>query len=119
MAPLFRRAAWCLVAASVMLQVASTTMAANVEVNQRSIGFDHGVIWNRGVNLVQLATGRQEPRRLAGIPPEWRTWAYLPFQLRLRFPKLARWAIPAWLGLLACLPALVVLCLRRARTAAG
>ena len=118
MSPLFRRAAWCLVAASVMLQMASTTMAANIEVNQRSIGLDHGVIWNRGVNLVQLAAGRQEPRRLAGIPPEWRTWAYLPFQLRLRFPELARWAIPAWLGLLACLPALVVLCLRRARTAA-
>lgn len=117
MSPLFRRAAWCLVAASVMLQMASTTMAANVEVNQRSLGFDHGVIWNRGINLVQLAAGRQEPRRFAGIPPEWRTWAYLPFQLRLSFPGLSRWAILAWLGLLACLPALVVLCLRRAHNA--
>ena len=89
-------------------------MAPNVEVMQRSIGFDNGVMWNRGVNLVQLAAGRQDPRRLTGIPPEWRTWSYLPFQLRLRFPGLARWAIVAWLGLLACLPALVALGLRSA-----
>ena len=119
MSPLFRRSAWCLVAASVTLQMASTAMVPNVEVIQRSTGFDHGVIWNRGINLVQLAAGRQEPRRLAGIPPEWRTWAYLPFQLRLRFAGLARWAILAWLALLAWLPVLVVRCLRGARTAAG
>ena len=117
MPALCRRAAWCLVAVSVMLQMASTTMAPNVEVIQRNTGFPHGVIWNRGVNLVQLATGRQEPRRLAGLPPEWQTWDYLPFQLRLRFPALARPAILAWLGLLACLPVLVVLFLRTARVA--
>ncbi len=36
--PLFRRAGWCLVAVSVVLQMASTTMAANVEVNPAKHG---------------------------------------------------------------------------------
>jgi 4-amino-4-deoxy-L-arabinose transferase-like glycosyltransferase len=113
------RAAWCVVAASVVLQLASTTMAAGVETRQRSAGLDNGVIWNRAVNVAQLATGTQDARRLAGIPVEWRTWAYLPFQLRLRFPGLARWAIAAWMGLLVCLPVLVLVTLRRARRYTG
>ncbi len=30
------------------------------------------------------------------LPQEWRTWNFLPFQMRLRFPGLARYALAAW-----------------------
>jgi len=101
------RALWALVIASVVLQAASTAISPQMEFQQKSMGYGKAVIWNRAVNLEQLATGRQEPARIAGIPIEWRSLNYLPFQLRFRFPGLARWAILAWLGVLACLPWLV------------
>jgi hypothetical protein len=101
------RAFWAVVIASVVLQAASTAISPQMEYLQKSMGYGAAVIWNRAVNLEQLATGRQEPARIAGIPIEWRTLNYLPFQLRFRFPGLARWAILAWLGVLVCLPWLV------------
>jgi hypothetical protein len=113
--PLWRRAAWLLVACSVAIQALSTTMALNLEVLQREKGFDKGVLWNRIVNVAELAMGTQDARRLAGVPVEWRGWNYLPFELRLRFPGLAPWAIAGWMGLLICLPILVVATLRHAR----
>ena len=92
--------------------ILSTTLAPNLEIQQRQMGFDHGVVWNRAVNLVQIATNREDAARFAGVPIEWRTLYYLPFQLRFRFPALAPWAIRCWLALLACLPILAAATLR-------
>lgn len=100
-------ALWLLVFGSVIVQVASTALSPNVEVIQRSRGYSHGVLWNRAVNLVQIASNKEDPRRFAQIPIEWRTLSYFPFQLRLRFPRLAVWAIAGWTALLLSLPLLV------------
>ena len=102
-------AAWAAVFASIVLQAASTTLAPNLEVLQREAGDRHGVIVNRVVNLSWLALGDDNSPRFRGIPVEWRTLYYFPFQLRFRFPKLAVWAIGVWLALLAALPCLVPL----------
>jgi len=101
---LFRRIGWAVVAASVVLQAASTAIAPQMEFQQKSMGFGRAVIRNRAVNLIQMAMAREDSRRLAGIPIEWRSLNYLPFQLRFRFPRLARWAIAGWFLLLCCLP---------------
>ena len=100
-------ALWLLVYVSVLLQAASTAISPNVEVIQRSRGYAQGVLWNRAVNLGEIAVHREDPRRFAGIPIEWRTLTYLPFQLRLRFPRLAVWAIAGWVALLLSLPLLM------------
>jgi hypothetical protein len=100
-------ALWLLVCASVMVQAASTLISPNVEVIQRQMGYSQGVLWNRAVNLAQIAANREAPRRFTGIPIEWRTLTYLPFQLRLRFPRLAVWALAAWTALLLSLPWLI------------
>jgi hypothetical protein len=99
-----RRALWAVVAGAVVLQIASTAIAPNLETQQRRMGYDNGVVWNRAVNLVQMARDDEDDLRFSGIPIEWRTLYYLPFQLRFRFPELARPAIAAWLALLACMP---------------
>jgi hypothetical protein len=101
------RALWAVVWASVVLQIAGTVISPTAEVVQRERGFTQGVLWNRAVNLAQIATGREDPQRFAGIPIEWRTVSYFPFQLRMRFPGLAPWAIAGWLVLLISLPVLV------------
>ncbi|MFI5107082.1 MAG: hypothetical protein ACHP79_19330, partial [Terriglobales bacterium] len=110
-----KMALWTIVAASILLQAASTTLAPNLEVVQRRMGYDNGVIWNRAVNLVQVARDQEDSGRFTGIPIEWRTLYYFPFQLRFRFPTLAGWAIAGWLALLASLPVLVYATLRIAR----
>jgi len=112
-----RGAAWTLVAASVTLQLASTAIAPNLEVVQRAFGYDRGVVWNRVVNLAELASGGIPPSRAREVPIEWRSLYYLPFQLRLRFPDLAVWAIRGWLILVLCLPLLVIATLRAAAQA--
>lgn len=109
-----RWTAWLLVAASVVIQVSSTAIAPNVEYIQKQTGYGHAVLWNRAVNLVEFASGDTGTERFRGIPKEWRTWNYLPFQLRFRFPRLARWAIAGWFGLLLCLPLLVYITLGKA-----
>jgi hypothetical protein len=114
---LLRRAAWATVCASIALQILSTTLAPNLEVLQRDKGHGNGVIANRAVNLFQIATDREDGGRFAGIPIEWRTIYYFPFQLRFRFRAIATWAIAAWIALLACLPYLVFMTLRSARPA--
>ncbi len=81
-----RRAFWTVVLCSTILQAASTVIAPNLEVMQRDLGYTHGAIWNRAVNLTQIARDREEPARFQGIPIEWRTLYYFPFQLRFRFP---------------------------------
>ena len=110
-----RRALWAVVLCSTILQTASTVIAPNLEVMQRDLGYTHGAIWNRAVNLTQIARDREEPARFRGIPIEWRTLYYFPFQLRFRFPSLARWAMAGWLALLACLPLVILAILRAAR----
>jgi hypothetical protein len=110
-----RIALWTIVAASLLLQAASTALAPNLEVVQRRMGYDNGVVWNRAVNLVQVARDQEGAGRFAGIPMEWRTLYYFPFQLRFRFPTLAAWAIGGWLALLALLPFLVSAMLQTAR----
>jgi len=102
------KALWAVVFASVILQAASTVLPPNVEVVQRELGSRKGVVWNRAVNIAEIATNNEEPRRFERIPIEWRTLYYFPFQLRLRFPRIAVWAIAAWLALLLSLPVLIV-----------
>ena len=104
---IFRRIGWMVVAASVVLQAASTAISPQMEFQQKSMGFGNLVMWNRAVNLTQMVTAREDARRIAGIPIEWRSLNYLPFQLRFRFPRLARWAIAGWLLLLFSLPLVV------------
>jgi hypothetical protein len=111
-----RYAFWSVVFAAILVQAASTVMAPNLEVEQRKLGFNRGVVWNRAINLEELALNREQPARFAGVPLEWRTLYYFPFQLRFRFPTLARWAIAAWLALLVTLP-LVILATLRASSA--
>jgi len=110
-----RRAILTIVFCSTILQAGSTAIAVNLEVIQRDRGYTQGAIWNRAVNLVEIARHREEPARFTGIPIEWRTLYYFPFQLRFRFPSLARWAIATWLALLACLPLLILAILGEAR----
>jgi hypothetical protein len=112
-------ALWLLVGASVILQIASTLISPSVEIRQRNMGFSQGVLWNRAVNLEQIARNREDPRRFAGIPPELRTLSYFPFQLRFRFQALAGWAIAAWTVLLLAVPVLLVALWRQARLGAG
>jgi len=100
-------ALWVLVSASVILQAASTAMSPNVEVIQRDIGLRQGVVWNRAVNIAQTATNSEDPKRFTGILIEWRTLTYFPFQLRLRFPHIAIWAIVGWAALFLSLPVLI------------
>ncbi len=64
---------------------------------------------------LQIATNTENPQRFAGIPIEWRTLTYFPFQLRLRFPRLAAWAIAAWITLLLSLPLLIYSLLLQSR----
>ena len=59
------------------------------------------------MNIAQIATNREAPRRFIGIPNEWRTLAYFPFQLRLRFPRIAVWALAGWAALFLSLPMLI------------
>jgi hypothetical protein len=110
-----RRIAWTIVAVSVIIQAASTMISPNAEIIQKQMGYGKAVIWNRAVNLVQLASGNEDSHRFTGIPIEWRSPNYLPFQLRFRFPRLARWAIAGWVVLLVCLPFLVGAALWNAR----
>ena len=112
-----RYALWAVVAAAFLLQAASTVIAPNLEVEQRKLGFDRGVIVNRAINLEEIARNREQAARFAGVPEEWRTLYYFPFQLRFRFPGLARWAIAGWLALLITLPGLILGTLRAARKA--
>jgi hypothetical protein len=91
----------------VILQASSTVISPNVEVIQRNIGSRQGVLWNRAVNITQIATNSEAPKRFTGIPIEWRTLAYFPFQLRLRFPRIAVWGIAGWAALFMSLPVLI------------
>ncbi len=112
-----RRALWTVVAIAMVFQASSTVVAPNLETMQKDLGYGGGAIWNRAVNLVEIGLAKEQPGRFAGIPLEWRTLYYFPFQLRFRFPSLAPWAIGAWLVLLVLLPFLVIAILRAARTA--
>ena len=114
-----RRTAWAAVFASIVLQVASTTLSPNLEVLQRANGYHNGVIVNRAVNLAQVALNRENDTRFRGVPIEWRTLSYLPFQLRFRFARLATWAIAVWIALLVSLPFLVVSALRSSSDLVG
>jgi len=55
-----------------------------------------------------VARGQTDGARFSGLPAEWRTLVYFPFQLRFRFPDLAAWAVAAWLALLLALPIAVM-----------
>jgi hypothetical protein len=95
-------------------------MAPSLEVIHRDEGSHHSVLGNRAVNLSEVALGRENGPRFRGVPNEWRTLYYLPFQLRLRFPGLAVWAIAAWMALLlAALPVLAFTAMRNAARWSG
>jgi hypothetical protein len=105
--PRLPRAVWAVLAIAVALQALSTTMVANVEVTQRERGEPGSVVPNRVANLAAVIAGRVDTPRFAGVPAEWRSLAYFPFQLRFHFPRLAVWAIAGWWLLVACIPLLV------------
>jgi hypothetical protein len=111
---LARKAAWAFLGLSIVLQIASTALSPNLEVIQRDIGYNRGVVWNRTVNLVELSSRTPDPARFRGIPAEWRSLYYFPFQLRFRYPRVAVWSIRAWWVLALCLPFLVISVLRAA-----
>ena len=104
--------AWALGFVSVILQAGSTAVAPNLEVLQRELGYPHSVMVNRALNLVDLAQGR-EVRGAEKIPVEWRSLYYFPFQLRFRFPALAKPAIGFWMAILVCLIMSMLILLRR------
>jgi hypothetical protein len=109
---LLRGITWGLVFFAILLQAASTMLAPNLEVMQREMGYDKGVVVNRAINLSQITAHREDAGRFAGIPKEWRSVYYLPFQLRFEFPRIARWAIAGWIGLLILLLVIVTAILR-------
>jgi hypothetical protein len=51
---------------------------------------------NRVENFAAIVEGRPLDPRFVDIPDVYRTYAYLPFQLSLRYPNLARPAIAVW-----------------------
>jgi hypothetical protein len=106
------RVAWSIVFCSVLLQAASTAVAPNLEVSQRDGGYGHSVIVNRAINLVELVSNRQV-RGANVMPVEWRSLYYFPFQLRFRFPQLAKPAIILWVLMLLSLPVMVGLAVRK------
>jgi len=103
----FRRLAWAALGISVVLQAASTTISPQMEIYQKRMGYGKVVILNRAVNLTQMTLAKEDDGRTKGIPIEWRSLNYLPFQLRFRFLPWARWAIGGWLLLLLGLPLIV------------
>ena len=103
---------WVLVVASVILQAASTVIPPAVEIVQRDFGSRRGVLWNRAVNIAQISTNSEDQQRFQGIPVEWRTLRYFPFQLRFRFPRLAPWGMACWAALFLSLPLLILACLK-------
>jgi hypothetical protein len=100
-----RAAALALIAWSVMQQIASLLLMLGVEEKQLD---NFGVQWaipQRFVNLWLVVAGQADTSPLfLGVPPEWRRISLLPFQLELRYPDVARWALAAWcLALVAAL----------------
>jgi hypothetical protein len=61
-------ALWVLVFASVILPAASTGISPNVEVIKRNLGSREGVLWNRSVNIAQIATNSEDPNASRGSP---------------------------------------------------
>ena len=70
---------WC--SASVILQAASTVISPNVEIIQRQRGSRQGVVWNRAVNIAQIATNTEDPQRFTRVPIEWRTLTLFPISI--------------------------------------
>jgi len=98
-------AALALIAWSVVQQIASLLLMLGVEEKQLQ---NFGVQWTipqRFVNLWLVVSGQADTSPLfSGLPPEWRRISLLPFQLELRYPDVARWALAAWcLALVAAL----------------
>ena len=94
-----------MIAWSVVQQIASLLVMLGVEEQQLH---DFGLRWaipQRCVNLWLVVSGQADTSPLfAGLPPEWRRISLLPFQLELRYPDIARWALAAWcLALIAAL----------------
>jgi hypothetical protein len=108
-----RRICWAVVVFAIAEQTLSTTMVQAVEVEQRLRGVPHSILWNRVANVVDVVGGKTNTARFTGVPAPWRTFAYLPFQLRFQFPRLAVWAIAGWWILVAMIPVLAVFVLRR------
>lgn len=91
------RTAWTVVVLAIALQILSTTLSSNIEVAQRDFFHSHSpVLVNRVENFAAIVEGRPLDPRFVDIPDVYRTYAYLPFQLSLRYPNLARPAIAVW-----------------------
>ena len=116
--PRARAAALALAAWSVVQQIASVLLMLGVEEKQLHNFGLQWVIPQRFVNLWLVAAGQADTSPLfSGLPPEWRRISLLPFQLELRYPDVARWALAAWcLALVAALTLLARLLRQSLRT---
>jgi hypothetical protein len=105
--------AWVVVAWSVLLQLASLPVIMSIEVYQAFYCELEDSISMRLLNIWLVWTGESTNSPLfMSTPQEWRTWNFLPFQMRLRYPELARWAVAMWWALGAMWAAQVGLLLR-------
>lgn len=110
---------WVVVGWAVLLQLASLAVIMAVEVRQSHAGRIGETIGMRFLNMWLIGTERAAGSDLFyDLPAEWRTWNFLPFQMRFRYPELARYALWGWwlLGGLWLAQALrLVVGLRRSR----
>jgi len=92
-----KAAAVAIIAWSVVVQLASLPIFLGVEHSQ-----PYWTIPQRFLNIWLVATAQADRSPyFAQLPIEWRRFSLLPFQLFLRFPILARWAVAVWAALLA------------------
>ncbi|MCU0248152.1 MAG: hypothetical protein MUC42_16410, partial [Bryobacter sp.] len=91
---------WVTMAWSLMLQLSSLALVVGVEWAQALRARIPGEISLRFSNMWMVWTGEAADSAVfVNMPPEWRTWNFLPSQMAFRYPELAGWAIAAWLVL--------------------
>lgn len=106
---------WVVVGWSVLLQLSSLAVIMTVELRQSHAAHLPETIGMRFLNIWLIWKGESAQSDLfLNLPPEWRTWNFLPFQMKLRYPELARYAVFLWWVLWAAWAAQAMLLLRAA-----
>jgi len=97
-----RRVTVLLIGWSFVLQLASVMLNMSVEVDQAARFPEIWRIPQRFANLWIVLRGQAGSSAVLNfLPPEWQRLNLLPFQLALRFPVLAAFAMAAWAAALA------------------
>jgi hypothetical protein len=92
--------AWLVMSWSLILQLSSLALIMSVELIQSALAHLHASISMRLLNMWLVWSGQAaDSDLLSQLPLEWRTWNFLPFQMTIRYPELARWAIAGWWAL--------------------